>query len=201
MLGVFFNYFKTNRGKYPISLYHTKLISWKDVILHLDEDFCHRIRIFKFIQHKREWGQLGMFSSNLSRRQTAIWKKLLWTYFSLRLNVNSLVSKRRTKLFYFTSNPNHRAVQPIQRELGKVQFIFKFFSISTSVLIKYSHAHTHMYRYLLFMHRHMVYVSVQLCTHIHISQEYCMCLTMTAIRLFRFLVKAISNLFKIILGM
>lgn len=54
MLGVFFNYFKTNRGKYPISLYHTKLISWKDVILHLDEDFCHRIRIFKFIQHKRE---------------------------------------------------------------------------------------------------------------------------------------------------
>jgi len=44
----------TNREKYRNSLDHTKLMSWKDVILHLDEDFCYKIRIFKFEQHSRE---------------------------------------------------------------------------------------------------------------------------------------------------
>lgn len=45
---------ETNREKYQNSLNHTKLMSWKDVILHLDEDFCYKIRIFKFEQHSRE---------------------------------------------------------------------------------------------------------------------------------------------------
>lgn len=33
---------------------HTKLMSWKNVILHLDEDFCSSIRVFKFAQKSRD---------------------------------------------------------------------------------------------------------------------------------------------------
>lgn len=85
-----------------------------------------------------------MFSSNLSRRKTAIWKKLLWTYFSLRLSVNPLVSKMRTKLFYFTSNPNHRAFQPIQRELGKILIYILFFLHTCQCAYKiFTCAYTH----------------------------------------------------------
>lgn len=45
---------ETNREKYQNSLNHTKLMCWKDLILHLGEDFCYKIRIFKFEQHSRE---------------------------------------------------------------------------------------------------------------------------------------------------